>query len=100
MLVYLVLEVRNWNHHLKVAFQSTFHSWQKTDSNPNMVQGHERNERGLVLPPQYGNDPGTLCLASQPLSFPDQCSSIAVLHLCYYVLKTYSASWKDLVILF
>ena len=61
-----------------------------------MAQGHGRNERELVPPPQYEIDPGILCLASQPLSLPDQCSSIAVQHLGCYELKIYSASWKDL----
>ena len=70
MLDYLVLEVRNRNHHLKVASQSTFHSCQKTDSNPNMTRGHGRNERGLVLPPQCEIGPGILRFADQPLSFP------------------------------
>ena len=86
-LVYLVLEVRNWSRHLKVFFQSTFHSCQKADSNPNMAQGHERNERRLVLSPQYEIDPGILRLVDQPLSFPARCNSIAVLHLGCCELK-------------
>ena len=81
MKAYLVLEVRMWNHHQKVFCQSTFHSCQKTDNNPNMAQDHGRNERRLELLPQYEIDPGILRSADQPLSFPDCCSSIAVLHL-------------------
>lgn len=89
--VYLVLEVRSWNRHLKVVFQSTFDNCQKTDSNPNMVQGHGRNERGLVLQLLYEIDPGILRFADQPLSFPARCSSIAVQHLGCYKLKIHQS---------
>ena len=81
MKAYLVLGVRNWNHHQKVFFQSTLHSCQKTDNNPNMAQGHGRNERRLELPPQYEIDSGSLRSLDQLLSFPARCSSIAVLLL-------------------
>ena len=94
MLNYLVLEVRNWSRHLKVFFQSTLHSCQKVDSNPNMAQGHERNERGLVLPPQYEIGPGILRFVDQPLSFPVRCSSIVVLHLGCYELKIHGGRFS------
>ena len=84
LIAYLALEVRNWNHRLKVFFQSTFRNFQKTDSNPNKAQDHGRNERRLELPRQYEIDPGILRLADQPLSFLACCSNIVALHLgCY-----------------
>ena len=91
---HLVLVVRNSSRHLKVVFQSTFHSYQTAGSNPNKVRGREGNERKLVLPPHHGFDPGILLLVDRPLGFLARWSSIAGLHLGCYEIKDSQTSRK------
>lgn len=84
---YLVLEVRSWSRHLKVFSHSTWHSFQRADSNPNREQGRERNEKRLVLLPQYEIDPVNLRVLDQSLGFLAYCSSTVDQHLDYYKIQ-------------